>query len=107
MFDEMNNDPNAIVIYDGEVGVLQYDVFLDNLKSYSPPVHTIYGVGNSTTHKLWDFEEKSPDELKKILDYNNDTSIYYIHAWGNLGYNSTNLNEIGHMASAKFYHVER
>lgn len=107
LLDEMNDDPNAIVIYDGGVGVLEYDIFLDNLKSYSPPTPTIYGVDNSTTHKLWNYEEKSPDELKKILDYNNDTNIYYINAWGNLGYDNTNLNEIGHMASAKFYHVER
>ena len=107
MFNKMNNDPNALVIYDGEVGVLQYDVFLNNIKSYSPPVPTIYGVNNTTTHQIWDYEEKSPDELKNILDNNNDTNLYYIHAWGNLGYNSTSLKEMDHMASAKFYHVER
>ena len=112
MFEEMNNDPNAIVIYNGEVGVFEYETFLDNIKSYSPPLPAVWGVNTSTAHELYDFEEKSPEQLLTMINNNTDNKVYFIDAWGPFKVNNNNLtnaklNEIGHMASAKFYEVGR
>lgn len=106
MFDGMNGDSNAIVIHNGGVGILDFGMFLKNIKAYSPPTPTIYGVSNSTTHELYDYEEKSPEELVSMLN-NNDTKIYYIDAWGDFDYNDTNSQLIGQIASAKFYYIDR
>lgn len=105
MFDEMNNDLNAIVIYDGGVGVFEYETFLDNLKSYSPPTPTIWGVNNTTAHNLYNFEEKSPNELESIIK-NSNNKIYFVDAWGNVDVNDTYLTQFGQIAGAKFYYID-
>ena len=105
MFDEINNDPNAILIYNGGVGILDYGTFLDNIKSYSPPVPTIYGVNNSTAHEIYNFEEKSPDELEGII-HNSNKKIYFVEAWGNTKINNTNLTQTGQIAGSKFYCID-
>lgn len=105
MFDDINNDPNAILIYNGGVGILDYATFLDNIKSYSPPVPTIYGVNNTTAHALYNFEEKTPNELENII-HNSHRKIYFVEAWGNTQINNTHLNKFGQIAGSKFYSVD-
>ena len=104
MFDEINSDPNAIIIFDGGAGILDFKPCID-IKSYSPPISTIFGVKNYTSHKIFDFEEKSPEELEFMANYSHNKT-YYIDAWGSFELNNTNLEKVGQIASAKFYLVD-
>ena len=105
MFDEINNNPDAILIYNGGVGIMDFGPLLNNVKSFSSPVPTMYSINNTTVHKLFNFEEKSPNELESIINNNSDKKIYYVSAWGNTGLNNTPLKQIGQIAGAKFYYI--
>lgn len=105
MFNKINSGNDTIVIHDGEVGIYQFESFLNNTHSYSPHLNTIIGVDNSTLHGLYEFEEKSPSELNRIISEKNDSDIYYISAWGSFEVDKSKLHEIGKVGDAHFYKI--
>jgi hypothetical protein len=105
MFDEINSDSDAIIIFDGSAAILDFKQCVD-IKSYSPPTPVIFGVNNTTAHEIFDFEEKSPEEIEFMANYS-DNKTYYIDAWGSFELNNTNMEKIGQIASAKFYRVDK
>ena len=67
-------------------------------------VNYFCGMDNASK-EIYNFEEKSPDELEGII-HNSNKKIYFVEAWGNTKINNTNLTQTGQIAGSKFYCID-